>query len=128
MANFTNVTNDTLVTGTRGNDYIENEGDNVTIDTDAGDDTIYNRVVIELNPSETWYDTLSSLNNVIIDGGEGNDNIYSNGSETTINGDAGNQSTRELVTIQLLVMSLMLLLDAVTEMIMLILKVAMVKI
>ena len=42
MATFKNVTANTLITGTKGNDSIFNGGYRVSISGGAGDDSIYN--------------------------------------------------------------------------------------
>ena len=72
---ISNYTSDTLLTGSKGNDYIYNNGDTVTIDAGAGNDSIRN--------SSGYY--------VSIAGGAGKDSIYSYyGYYSTINGGAGN--------------------------------------
>ncbi len=76
-----NSTSNTLIMGTSGDDSIFNDenGDSVTIDGGAGDDTIRNG-------------TLSGGSNVSINGGAGDDSIYNYGASAIIVGDAGNDS------------------------------------
>lgn len=98
FAVINNSSDYTLVSGTKGNDYIYNsDSDSVTIDGGAGNDSI-----------ETWYgDSLSIFGgagndtiyngrgtNVTILGGAGNDSIYHGGNYVTINGGAGNDTVK----------------------------------
>ncbi len=71
---YVNYDDETLVSGTSGNDTIENYGEGVTIDAGAGNDEIDNKA-ISMNTS--------------INGGAGNDLIYNTASKVTMNGGAG---------------------------------------
>ena len=85
MANIKNFSDNTLISGTGGDDSIRNwSGENVTIDGDAGNDSIDN-----------------GGSNVLINGGDGNDLIYNTGrgdygrsDYATIYGGADNDSIR----------------------------------
>ena len=112
FANIENYTEQTLISGTSGNDEIYNygskvsinagEGDdtvrnggsNVTINAGAGDDEIYNwgsNVTINAGAGDDYISSWSD--NVTINAGAGNDYIYNiDGSNVTINAGAGNDS------------------------------------
>ena len=79
FAVISNNTANTLVSGTNGNDSVSNGyyGNNVTIKTGTGNDSITNNGF-----------------NVTIDGGADNDYIYNYGSQVSINSGAGNDSIR----------------------------------
>lgn len=87
MAKIYNETSDTLITGTNGNDSIENYyGSSVTIYGGAGNDSIYNHGANN-----------STVNNVI-DGGIGNDYIVSDGYPNygaTVKGGEGNDTIHD---------------------------------
>lgn len=87
MAVIYNLTSNTLLSGTSGNDDIVNGGynsswvwhsggNNVTINTGAGNDSVYN--------DYGYY--------VIINTGAGNDSVYNSGDSVTISGGKGNDS------------------------------------
>ena len=75
------------------NDFINNTGDNVSIITYAGDDTVYNTgdnvSIITYEGDDTVYNT---GDNVSINTGEGDDTVTNNGSNVSINAGAGNDS------------------------------------
>ena len=86
MAEIYNTKSNTLLSGTSGKDYIlnggwwndssHNGGSNVTINTGAGNDYVYNK----------------SISKVTINTGEGNDSIENHGSEVTITGGKDNDT------------------------------------
>ncbi|MBR6713529.1 MAG: alpha/beta hydrolase [Selenomonadaceae bacterium] len=101
------MSNNTVVTGTESDDYIGNHGTNVTINALGGNDTIMNygasNVTINGDAdndiifnvarvnSETG-EVTESPDNVLINGGRGNDYIAAEGSNVTITGGAGKDS------------------------------------
>ncbi len=101
FAEIYNSTPNTLVSGSGGDDYIENSGANVSIIGGKGNDYIFNggdNVTIDAGAdSDTVYNTSS---NVTINGGDGddiikniNDDDYTNGSSNvSINGGADNDT------------------------------------
>ena len=116
MARFENDKDDTIITGTRGNDSIDNEGSNVTINVGDGNDTVWNygsgvtinsgegnddiwnyeddSVTIYGNAGNDYIDNYHGYN-VTIYGGAGNDTIYNGWSDSvSIEGGAGNDSIR----------------------------------
>ena len=88
-----NYESNTLLRGTDDNDYIYNDGSNVTIDAGAGNDSIGNDgsfVTIDGGSGNDYIFNGLGYNNFSIDGGAGNDSIYSNdGSQDTIDGGEG---------------------------------------
>ena len=64
MANISNSTKNTVITGTSYADTIANYAERVTIKSSAGDDSLYSHY---------------GINYVNIDAGAGNDTIYSRG-------------------------------------------------
>ena len=93
ITNWSN--NNTVLTGTSGNDTISNYGSYVTINAGAGNDSIYNsssatNITIEGSEGK---DSIEKFGNyVMIKGGADNDSIFSHGSNTTIEGGAGNDT------------------------------------
>ena len=86
MAEITNTTHETLITGTSEADSIKNYGGKVTINTGNGDDYVDNFF---------WSSTYgnSSANYVSINTGAGNDEVYNHhGRYSTINTGEGNDS------------------------------------
>ena len=100
MAEFENYKSNTLVSGTSGNDYISNEGKNVTINAANGNDTVYNYGYDNYGSSVQIYtgDGKDSVYNasgksVTIETGDGNDTVYNNnGNSVSINTGEGNDS------------------------------------
>ena len=110
MANINNTANDTLLSGTSGNDSIENKRhwgvstENVTIDAGAGNDSISNHfgANISINAgADNDYIYNMEGSSVTIDAGAGNDTIanggydiiwnwHDGGSNVSINAGAGN--------------------------------------
>lgn len=84
MAKFDNKYSDTVVTGTNGNDYINNGGKNSTINALNGNDTIDNNYIN------------GNSDDVLINCGDGNDYVYNTGSNVTISGGAGNDTIENL--------------------------------
>ena len=76
MSVIDNYTSQTIISGTSDADSIYNSGDDVSISTAAGNDSVDNR----------WG------NNVSINTGAGNDSVYSYGANVTMNGGAGNDT------------------------------------
>ena len=83
MANISNITKNSLVSGTSDNDTIENFAGGVTIQSGAGDDSIYNSTF-------SGYTINGSNGYVTIDAGAGNDTICNYNRYVSINGGAGN--------------------------------------
>ena len=83
MATITNVVNNTIVSGTNEADSILNNASHVTIYGYGGDDAI-NDYTTDISRSVN--------NNVLIDAGEGNNNISSYSSDVTISTGSGNDS------------------------------------
>ncbi len=97
-----NTNSNTLLSGTKGNDtidngehggqfgswwYKENGGKKVTIFGGAGNDLIYNTGVISSIFGEKGDDSIVNYGeNVTISGGFGNDSIYNDGSYSSIFG------------------------------------------
>ena len=73
MADIYNSASNTLLSGTRDDDSIDNYGDEVSINAGNGDDYIYN-----------------SGDSVTIEAGAGNDSIDNDGENVSIDGGAGN--------------------------------------
>ena len=53
MANFDNISYNTLISGTSGNDSIYNRGKNVTISAGNGNDTVYNSYFYEVGSADS---------------------------------------------------------------------------
>ena len=81
--NFTNYTENTVLSGTSYEDTIKNIAGGMTIKAGAGNDSIY-------SSTDKNYTIKSAYGYVTIDGGAGNDNIYSNDPNVSINGGADN--------------------------------------
>ena len=101
------MNNDTIVNGTEGDDYIGNHGTNVTINALGGNDTLMNygasNVTINGDADDDFIlnvvrvdsetdEVLESPDNVLINGGAGNDYISAEGENVSIDaGDGSNQ-------------------------------------
>ncbi len=85
-----NYGKNSVVSGTSGNDTVNNYAGGAKIYGGAGDDSIYSNV-------NDNYTVRSSYGYVTIDGGKGNDNIYSNDPYVSINGGAGNDTINSRV-------------------------------
>ena len=83
MATVENSTNNTIISGTASADSIWNKGDNVTVNANGGNDTIRN-----------GFEYSSTYDNsyVVINAGDGKDEIWNTDSYVTINGGAGDDS------------------------------------
>ncbi|MBR1396530.1 MAG: calcium-binding protein, partial [Selenomonadaceae bacterium] len=97
MADISNSTSDTLVSGTSGNDSIYNYywNSQATINSGAGDDEIYNsgtQVSIDAGAGDDFISNGNYGDNVSISGGSGNDSIYNSGTQVTINSGDGHDS------------------------------------
>ncbi len=96
MAVIENYTPNKKLSGTNGNDYVRNSssGSSVTINTGAGNDSVYNSgSSVTINTGEGNDSVFNYSDSVTINTGEGNDsvdNLY--GSSVTINTGAGNDS------------------------------------
>ncbi|MBE8952518.1 MAG: C40 family peptidase, partial [Quinella sp. 1Q7] len=94
MANISNEDSYTLVSGTSGDDLIDNYGDNVTINGGDGNDSIENMsgsyVTIFGGAGNDYIDNM--ISNVSISGDAGNDYIDNMSDNVTILGGAGNDS------------------------------------
>ena len=93
MASFYNDNSNTFVNGTKSKDYIQNYyGNNVTINSGAGNDTVKNFGEHVTILSGKGNDSVTSQGDSIkIYGGAGNDSIYNSyGENVTISGDSGN--------------------------------------
>ena len=108
MANVSNTESNTLLSGTSGDDSVNNYGDFVTIDAGTGNDTIrnyggqsvkitasdgnnyiYNDHAINYNSATQTYETITP-DKATISTGEGNDSIYNyEGSQVTISAGDG---------------------------------------
>ena len=77
MANIHNDESDTLLSGTSDDDFIDNQGSNVTINAGDGNDYVYNDY---------------GGDDCTINTGAGNDSVYNSGNDCTINTGAGNDS------------------------------------
>ena len=92
MSEIYNLNSNTLLSGTSGNDYLQNmEGNNVTINAGEGNDSVYNDAsnvsIFGGNGNDsikTGAPEDSSNLNAYIDGGEGNDRIYNYGSDYAV--------------------------------------------
>ena len=82
MAEISNSTNNTIISGTPNDDSIENSGDNVTINSYDGNDHIAS--------GSFW----KYPNNVVINAGAGDDSINNKGDGATISAGGGNDSIR----------------------------------
>ena len=87
-----NYDRDTIIGGKGGNDTIENEGANVSINGGSGDDFIRNygggrRSTILGDYGDDYIE--NSCEYVTISGGEGNDTIFGGANNVTISGDKG---------------------------------------
>ena len=81
------------ITGTEGNDTINNENSNVTINALGGNDTVYNHksyVLLNGNEGNDDIRNWSDGDNVTIIGGDGDDYISNDGDNVTIEGGEGN--------------------------------------
>lgn len=95
-----NTVNATLITGTAGNDSIINFGDDVTIDSRAGNDTIYSglddkkadRVSINAGAGDNVVSIQGGSDSVTIRTGDGNNLIGSTSPNNAIFSGAGNDS------------------------------------
>ena len=83
MANIYNTARNTLLSGTSDNDTIKNSAGGVTIQSGAGDDSIYNSTF-------SGYTINGSNGYVTIDAGADNDTICNYNRYVSINGGAGN--------------------------------------
>ena len=98
MANITNTTHETLITGTSAADYVYNEeGNSVTINTGAGNDYVDNDLYNDYAKINTGAGNDSVFNfcsdDCTINTGEGDDSVYNDeGDYCTINTSAGNDS------------------------------------
>ena len=107
MAEINSTLSNTLLTGTSGDDSIQNGGywyengdytwhdggSNVTINSGAGNDSVYNSgdsVTINTGAGNDSVDNLGD--SVTINTGDGNDSVNNDGSSVTINTGAGNDS------------------------------------
>ena len=82
MATINNSTDNTLISGTASADSITNIGNNVTISTGDGNDTIFN----DHDPMDF------SDANVVINAGDGDDAVGNSNSQVTVNLGDGNDS------------------------------------
>ena len=87
MSILSNISSGIQLAGSDDADSIVNNGDNVTITSGAGNDTIINQP-----PSTAGMGETISGSNVIIDAGDGNNVIDNSSSNVTINGGAGDDS------------------------------------
>ncbi|MBR2180148.1 MAG: hypothetical protein IJ862_07135 [Selenomonadaceae bacterium] len=83
MSTINNSKNNTIISGTANADSIWNKGDNVTINANGGNDTIRNG----FEYSHTYDNSY-----VVINAGDGKDEIWNTDSYVTINGGAGDDS------------------------------------
>lgn len=91
MANFTNTTHETIITGTSKADSIVNYGFKVTISTGNGDDTVENIYKSNYGGYDSNGNWIYSAYYVSINTGEGNDSVYNyRGDWCTINTGEGN--------------------------------------
>ena len=82
--------NPLIIEGTDGNDSIQNNKANATINAGAGDDTIYNLGLnVSINGGAGNDSVLNIWNNVTINGGADDDFIDNDGSNVLIAGDDG---------------------------------------
>ena len=107
MAEIRNTTSNTLLTGTSGDDSIQNGGywyengdytwhnggSNVTINSGAGNDSVYNSGDSVTIDTGAGNDSVNNLGeSVTINTGAGNDSVNNDGDSVTINTGAGNDS------------------------------------
>ena len=79
------------ISGGAGNDSVDNEGDNVSINGGAGNDSIDNEGTNVYIDGDAGNDSIDNEGaTVYISGGAGNDSIDNEGTDVTINGGAGN--------------------------------------
>ena len=97
MADISNYTSDTVVSGTKSADYIYNSGNNVTVNAGAGNDSIDNDGNKSSINAGTGNDSIETYGSyVTVLGGTGNDTIYSHGDSDNLSdnllldGDDGN--------------------------------------
>ena len=105
MAEITNTTHETLITGTSADDTIENYGEKVIISTGSGNDSVYNCLPLYNLNGMLYHSKSVSINTgagndsvenwnsdyVTISTGVGNDYVANYaGHNTTINTGAGN--------------------------------------
>ncbi len=91
MANYSNQTADSIVTGTSAADIIYNYGSRATVNAGAGNDSIYNVG----GASGGDYDTLSNYTqgySAVLNGGAGNDSIVNTAPLVTIDGGDGDDT------------------------------------
>ena len=82
-----------IMKGTSGNDFLDNEANNVTVDGGKGNDYIINDGSYVTVLGGAGNDTVNSFGrNENISGGAGNDSIYSGGDNSTVLGGAGKDS------------------------------------
>ncbi len=93
---ITNEVANTLITGTEGDDTIRNYGygENTTILTDGGNDSIDNQADNSIVDGGAGNDVIENLfrKNVTLNGGAGNDYIENYGDNVTLAGGAGNDT------------------------------------
>lgn len=85
-----NDESETVIFGTKSNDYICNEGDSVTVDAGAGHDYILNVGTNDVSVAggagnDEIYNTEAACNDTL-DGGAGDDYIFNDGEDVSING------------------------------------------
>ncbi|MBR1395924.1 MAG: calcium-binding protein, partial [Selenomonadaceae bacterium] len=89
--NITNNNDNTIISGTSGDDTIENNNNYVTINGGAGNDSIRNyyneNATISGDAGNDIID--NNCNNASISGGVGDDSIYNSGDKIIMNGDDG---------------------------------------
>ncbi|MBR1646662.1 MAG: VWA domain-containing protein [Selenomonadaceae bacterium] len=111
MANISNTSNNTLISGTSESDNIDSRGNYVTIDGGAGSDAIVNldslvtidggvgsdsiistddSITTDGNDDDDWI--MQNGDYVTVDGGNGNDVIINSGSYSSVSGGSGDDT------------------------------------
>ena len=93
-ATYSNTVEGATILGGTGNDEIENVAANVLIDGGAGNNYVANHAVTTWNLATQRYETVSSPDNVTINGGAGDDSIFNQGENVSMNSGDGNDYIR----------------------------------